>query len=279
MSGQAERVRESYAHDPEREWQRLEGGVHARLEYLITRHALARHLPPVTAGCRILDAGGGPGRYTAMLARRGYRLTLLDLSPALLTLARSHIAAMDVAARRRIDGVVEGSITDLAAFADARFDAVLRLGGVLSHLPDSPERRRALRELRRVLRPDGVVFISAFNRLAAFRSAVQWPASWSQFFPRLLADGRVPMGPDALTTYAFYPEEFVEELREAGFAVRTLYGYQGLGAHLQEEHMRALMADDERWPQWRQALLESCDHPAVVGVSSHILAVAYPVGA
>ncbi len=279
ISEQAERVRDSYGHDPEREWRRLEGGVHARLEYLITCHALAQHLPPATTECPILDAGGGPGRYTVMLAQRGYRLTLLDLSPVLLALAQSRIAALDGAAQHRVDGVVAGSVTDLAAFADAQFGAVLCLGGVLSHLPDPGERQRALAELRRVLHPAGVLFIGAFNRLAAFRSAVQWPASWSQFFPRLLADGHVPMGPDALPTYAFYPEEFVDELRAAGFAVRTLYGCQGLGAHLQEEHMRALMDDPARWPLWRQALLETCDHPAIVGVSSHLLALAQPIGA
>jgi hypothetical protein len=84
----------------------------------------------------------------------------------------------------------------------------------------------------------------------------------------------VPMGPDAIPTYAFYPEEFTAELTQAGFTIRALYGCQGLGAHLQEEHLLALMADDTRWPLWRQVLLDTCGHPNIVGVSSHLLAVA-----
>lgn len=267
------RVRASYDRNPEREWRRLEGGAQARLEYIVTMHALARHLPPPDPPCHVLDAGGGPGRYTLALAERGYHVTLLDLSPALLDLARTRLAAAPLAVRDRVAGVVEGSVTDLAPFASAQFDAVLCLGGVLSHLPDHAARRRALGELGRVLRPVGPLFVSAFNRLAGFRSAVQWPGAWSQFFPRLLAGGQVPMGPEAIPTYAFYPEEFTGELAKVGFAVRALYGCQGLGAHLQEEHLLALMDDHERWALWQRALLDTCDHPNIVGMSSHLLAV------
>jgi len=56
--------------------------------------------------------------------------------------------------------------------------------------------------------------------------------------------------------------------------VERLIGCQGLGAHLQEEHLLALMADPQRWPVWRELLLATCDRPDVVGVSSHLLAVA-----
>lgn len=45
------------AYDQEHEWQRLIGGVQARLEYLITSDVLRRDRPPAPA--HILDAGGG----------------------------------------------------------------------------------------------------------------------------------------------------------------------------------------------------------------------------
>ena len=273
MRGDLSHVRASYDQEPEREWRRLEGGAQARLEWIVTSHALARHLPPPGGSQQILDAGGGPGRYTLALARQGYRMTLLDLSPALLDLARARIAEARSEVANRIDAIIEGSVTDLATFDAARFDAVLCLGGILSHLPEPDDRRRALAELRRVARPGGLLFISVFNRLAGFRSAVQWPDAWPQFFPRLLRGGRVPMGPNGIPTYAFYPEEFVAELTAAGFTVRALYGCQGIGAHLQEEHLLALMDDPERWPLWREALLATCDHPNIVGVSGQILAI------
>ena len=82
------------------------------------------------------------------------------------------------------------------------------------------------------------------------------------------------MGPHEIPTYAFYPEEFAAELAGAGFALDTIYGCQGIGAHLPEDHLLAVLDDPERWPLWREALLTTCEHPNIIGLSSHLLAVA-----
>ena len=50
----------------------------------------------------------------------------------------------------RIEGIVEGSITDLSRFDEATFDATLCLGGPASHLIQAEDRNRAFAELRRV---------------------------------------------------------------------------------------------------------------------------------
>ena len=267
-------IRAAYDRDPEHEWRRLETGAQARLEYLITRHALRRHLPPPGPLCRILDAGGGPGRYTIALAECGYLVTLLDLSPALLALARQRLAEADATVRRHVEGMHEGSITDLSRFADGRFDAVLCLGGPLSHLLDPRQRQRALAELGRVARRRAPLFISVMSRFGAYRSAVQWPDCYPQFFPHLPKTGIAAIGPAGAPAYFFLPEELVAELEAAGLTVERLYGCNGLGAHLQEEHLEALMANPERWPPWRDLLLATADHANVVGVSNHLLAVA-----
>lgn len=268
------RIRASYDRDPEREWRRLVGGAQARLEWLITRQALSRHLPLPGPSVQLLDAGGGPGRYTLELAHQGYCVTLYDLSPALLELARQRLAAAEPAVRARVAAVIEGSITALDRLPSDHFAAVLCLGGVLSHLPAATARRDALAELGRVLHPDGRLMITALNRIGAFRSAVQWPDAWTQFMPHFLERGDGVMGPDRLPTYSFWPEEFVGEITAAGFVVEALYGCQGIGAHLPETHLLALMADQERWPLWQRALLETCARPDIVGVSNHLLVVA-----
>jgi SAM-dependent methyltransferase len=244
-----------------------------RLEHLITSHALERHLPPPDTAPRVLDAGGGPGRYTIELAARGYRPTLLDLSPRLLDLARRRIAEAGRVVEERVEAVLAGSITDLSAFPDRRFDAVLCLGGPLSHVVGVAERAAALRELRRVARPGAPLLISVMNRLGAYRTVVQWADSWSLVFPHLLRSGDNTLASGA-PAYFFLPEEFVGLLEGSGLAVERLYGCGGLGAHLHEERLAALMADPDRWPLWRELLLATCDHPNVVGVSNHLLAVA-----
>jgi 2-polyprenyl-6-methoxyphenol hydroxylase-like FAD-dependent oxidoreductase len=119
-----ELVRRAYGRDPEAEWRRLEAGTQARLEHLITSYALERHLPPPDSGerarraVRVLDAGGGPGRYTIQLAERGYRLTLLDLSPELLDLARQRFAAAAPAVRADVQGQFMAVIDQFPEFAE-----------------------------------------------------------------------------------------------------------------------------------------------------------------
>jgi len=69
---------------------RRSGGV------CITRAVLAQHLQP---GARVLDLGGGPGRYTIWLAEQGHHVTLGDLSIELLSMARTHIREAHVEGR------------------------------------------------------------------------------------------------------------------------------------------------------------------------------------
>jgi SAM-dependent methyltransferase len=102
-------------------------------------------------GCkRILDAACGDGRYSRFLLRWADSdavLTSFDLSRGMLARARARLKS------DRITQVV-ADITNLP-YADASFDAVV-CGWVLEHLPDpSP----GLRELARVLRPDGKVLL------------------------------------------------------------------------------------------------------------------------
>lgn len=267
-------TRSAYDQFAGREWDRLETGAQARLEFLVTKHVLQRHLPPADAPVRILDAGGGPGRYTMYLAALGYRVTLLDLSPRLLEIARTRIAELPVTTRARVEGVVEGSITDLAAFPDVSFDVVLCLGGPLSHLVNPHDRAAAIDELRRVTKPGGLLVVSVMNRLGMYRAAIQWPDWFDGVFPRIVETGIATITSARAPTYFFAPGELRDELTAAGLDIVREYGCQGIGAHLDETNLLAIMADEQRWPQWERVLLATCDEPGIVGVSNHILAVA-----
>ncbi len=167
---------------------------------------------------------------------------------------------------------MEGSIADLSAFGDGEFDAVLCLGGVLSHLTDRAPRRRALGELRRVARPDAPLFVSAMNRLSGYRGAVQWLDDFDRIFPT--DDGYSELLNGA-TVYEYLPEEFATELAEAGLHVETVYGSTGIAAHLSESSFEALRRDPEQWRRWHLAFLATCDHPSIVGLSPHLLAVCH----
>lgn len=101
------------------------------------------------AGRRVLDAGCGPGIYAAGLVARGAHVTAFDESPEMVRLVQDRLGT-DVEVRRhrlgdRIDWL-----------ADASVDLVI-MALVLHHVSD---RVGALRELARVLSPDGRLVLS-----------------------------------------------------------------------------------------------------------------------
>ena len=156
-------VRAYYANFGEREWARLESPDDGAVEFAITCHTLATHLP---SEARVLDIGGGPGRYAIWLAQRGHRVVLADLSPELLSIARAKIVQAGVEAM--VEEIVEADACDLSLWADDSFDAVLSLGPFY-HLPDAEDRHSAAAELGRVLRPGGPAFVALMPRYAFLR--------------------------------------------------------------------------------------------------------------
>jgi SAM-dependent methyltransferase len=112
--------------------------------------ALLRGLLPLSA--RILDYGCGYGRTCAELVEAGYRDVVgIDISRKLVQRGRRRHPGLDL---RVFDGRSTG-------FADASFDGCL-LVAVLNCVPSDAGREDVVGELRRLLRPGGILFISDY---------------------------------------------------------------------------------------------------------------------
>lgn len=148
----------------------------------------------------VLDLAAGTGDLAEALVGRVSRVIATDLSPAMVEAAR----------RRNLPGV-EHRVMDMQAIdlPDDSVDAVVsRFGFMLVPEPD-----RALRETRRVLRPDGRL---AF---ATWAPAKQNP--WATAFgPVLIERGlQEPPDPNEPGQFALGDPGRIEELvRDAGFA-------------------------------------------------------------
>lgn len=275
--------REYYNAMGEKEWRRLVRDPYHRLEFEVTMHFLRKHLPETGM---ILDAGGGPGRYTIELAKMGYQIALLDISEVQLDIAKKRIATRRKEVRDRVFNIVQGNITDLSEFDDDSFDSVLCLGP-LSHLIEEEERKAAAKELVRVLKRDSPIFASVYGRFATFRTVLQFlpghltdPSHESVF-----TDG-VHYGHEQAhehrkyrkkkvafpNAYFFLPEEVSALFEECGIQTLEVASCEGLSAHLQRA-TNALYMDKEKWKVWFQILLDTCTEPSVLGVGEHILLV------
>lgn len=104
----------------------------------------------VRPGAAILDAGCGTGRYAIELARRGYAVHGIDLSPELIDVARQSMS----------DGLrsVSFAVGDIAALDGRRYDAIL-CRGVLNDLVEDDRRDAVFEAFAALLRPGGVLVL------------------------------------------------------------------------------------------------------------------------
>lgn len=152
---------------------------------------------------RILDIGSGPGLLAEDLARLvgvGGRVVGLDMAPAMVTMARTRLAAMPQAE------CVAGEACKLE-FADGSFDAAVSTQ-VYEYVPDMP---KALAELFRVLKPGGRTLILDTD----WRSVV-WHSSDETRMARILDcwDGHL--------ADPHLPAKLGPLLEKAGFRVRRV---------------------------------------------------------
>ncbi|MHC2462473.1 class I SAM-dependent methyltransferase [Bradyrhizobium embrapense] len=152
---------------------------------------------------KVLDVACGTGivaRLASQRARSG-RVTGLDLNSGMLAVARK------VSGNGGAIEFIEGSALDLP-FASGAFEVVLcQLG-----LQFFPDRRKALREMRRVLSPGGRVAVSVYSPIEKTPGA----HAFVDALDRVLGSeaSKIKRGEHSFRT----PRELEELLRDAGFA-------------------------------------------------------------
>ena len=258
------------------EWERLEATLGGHLEFQGTTDYLARYLPD---SGRVLDAGGGAGRYSVWLAERGYDVTLLDRSRRQCEIARAKAREHGVADRVTVE---RGDLRRLPFAADA-FDAVCCTGGPLSHLTDAGDRERALAELRRVAREGSPAFVSVMSRLAVLQNLVTG-AEYAPAVAALAADGTYDdtfarehlahlEEPGFTACHFFRAPELEAVLETSGFEVDALVGLEGIATNVGERQPLDEL-DESTVEAVTETVRELRTDPAVVDWSNHILAVA-----
>lgn len=188
-----------------------------------------RFLYPINKSSTVLDMGCGWGGISLSLAQRAGQVVSMDVSEKRLT-------CLDLRAREeKIANIttVCGGDTLILPFADKTFDLIV-LNGVLEwlgifHREMTPRdvQLAKLREIRRILKDDGAVYIGIENRIGYvyfLGGRDHNKLRFTTLMPRPMADWytRLRTG-EPYRTYTYSPAGYRTLLAEAGFSKLDIY--------------------------------------------------------
>ena len=122
---------------------------HGIVEFTITIEYIEKYLKKYN-NPKILDVGAGCGKYSLYLYNKGYNVTAVDLIKHNLKVIEKKNSNIKT---------YLGNALNLSKLKDKSFDIIL-LFGPLYHLISFEEKLQALHEAKRILKNDGIIFIS-----------------------------------------------------------------------------------------------------------------------
>lgn len=226
------------------------------------------YLPKAPA--KVIDVGGGTGKYSAWLAEKGYQVHLIE--PVV-----KHLKT----ARKRANGIknkfsIQQGISQDLQFPDCYAELII-LHGPLYHLQDEEERAKSILEAKRVVKENGIILAFAINysasTIAGLMSGLIHDKDFFDMCREELSTG-IHNPPDNLPwllaeAYYHKPAQLKRELTEQGLTYINTHAVEGI-AWLDKDFFTNLQS-----PQKRQTLLQLNQlvetDPELLSLSPHIM--------
>lgn len=122
---------------------------HGQVEYKVTMKYIHQYLKNYD-NPTIIEVGAGTGRYCVSLANEGYDVYAVEL-------VKSNLGTLK--AKKSSVKAYQGNAIDLHRFKDEMFDVTLVLGP-LYHLKTREEQVMALKEAKRITKPNGIIMVA-----------------------------------------------------------------------------------------------------------------------
>ena len=142
-------VEQYYDKYSEDEWERLN---RHKIEFEITKRYIQNY---ITKKAKILDVGGGPGRYSLFLAEQGHKVTLFDISSKNIKIAKEKSRKKGI----KIGKFIHGNVLDIIEHISEQYDVVLCMGP-LYHFTEEKDRIKAIQGCLEVLKDSGLLFVT-----------------------------------------------------------------------------------------------------------------------
>ena len=130
----------------------------------------------VTRGEKVVDVAAGTGALTLEAAAVGAQVLATDFSAGMVTRLQERIIEHGYQAQGCEAQVLDGQALDLP---DGVFDAAFSIFGVMLF----PDWELGLRELHRVVRPDGCIVVATWARAEGAGPALLFHRAWCEAFP------------------------------------------------------------------------------------------------
>ncbi len=254
-----------------REWERLTQTPSDEVSLHIHTRYLEKY---ISRGCRVLEIGAGAGRFTQVLARLGAQILVADISGVQLELNKRFALEFGfdqaVIDRQQID------ICDLSRFEPDSFDHVVVYGGPFSYVLG--KRDLALSECLRVLRPGGLLLLSAMSLWGTVHGSLEGVLS----IPALVNQKIISTGDISPSTFPerrgnfmhlFRADELVNWLEQNNLKVVDISASSSLSLTW-NEMLKQSRNDAEKWSELLRMEEEACADPGCLNMGTHLIAVA-----
>jgi S-adenosylmethionine-dependent methyltransferase len=263
-------VRDYYNAHAENEQKRLDLPL-CKIEFASTLRLIDKYFPKQGHIC---DIGGGTGRYTIELLRKGFSVTLLDLSDVEIRLAGIQLNKHELSAEQ----LIVGDARDMNMLASNIFDAALLLGPMY-HIVEPDERAKVLRELKRILKDQGIAIIAYLNSWGLIKTGIVDFPHWYKdvSFLRSMLDEHAFAGQQLsgfTECYWSTSEAALQEVGKAGFEVISYAGAESFANGMSDLLEQVARDEPEAYENIIEVAAELCELEQYRDSTDHLLIVA-----
>lgn len=221
--------------------------------YLTTQNIL--HELPKDRNLKILDSGGGTGKFTLYLNKLGYKVQLTDISLKSIEIAK------EKAKIENIDISTQVCNSEDTPFPNDSFDFVMMNGGVISYTPNPI---KLIKESYRILKPNGILWFDFLNSLGW---AIETPEI--NFKTKLaLEKEKLIQMPDWDYPARVMSLDYIKQLLEQNnFKIKSRYGLVLLSNSLSLDKRYSKEYDQELLEKYKKIELELSRRNDCVGAS------------